>query len=58
MGLKLMLNDRIIRLNNLNVLNKDCHLVKPILGADHALYDNKHLLQNDMYSFGILMPGI
>ena len=31
---------------------------KPILGADHALYDNKHLLQNDMYSFGILMPGI
>ena len=30
----------------------------PILGADHALYDNKHLLQNDIYSFGILMLWI
>ena len=30
----------------------------PILGADHALYDNKHLLHNDIYSFGILMLWI
>ena len=44
------------------VIGRERYLVKtiskPIIGADHALYDNKHLLQNDMYSFGILMQGI
>jgi len=58
MGFKLMLYDRIIRLTIFTYLIESTIWSKPIIGADHALYDNKHLLQNDMYSFGILMPGI